>query len=124
MTAIDEIAVAPYPFHPQNTAQKSSAEVVDSIAPWFNKIKAAADKHGSTAQAWLQGFNITSENMHVLELYVNEISKAKIGNIAVWGYKACENVTDLNPGRAEPPHVVWKEVCRLMETSRQKTAPN
>ncbi|MEO5691400.1 MAG: hypothetical protein ABIQ64_04390 [Candidatus Saccharimonadales bacterium] len=119
MTAINEIAVAPYPFHPENPVQKTSAEVVGSIAPWFEKIRIAADKHGVSAQAWLQGFNISPENMYSLEIYVQEIQRAKIGNIAVWGYDACESVTCLNPKSSEPPQVIWEEVCRLMESSRQ-----
>lgn len=118
MLAINEIAVAPYPFHPQNKIQKTSSEVVSGIAPWFERIKVAADKHGVDAQAWLQGFNITSNNLPVLEIYVDEIKKARIGNIAVWGYKGCGIVTDLNPAPAEQPQVVWEEVCRIMEASR------
>jgi hypothetical protein len=117
MTAINEIAVAPYPFHPQSLTPKSADQVVASIAPWFNRIKAVADSHGIDAQAWLQGFNISRQNMPVLELYVNEIKNAHIGNIAVWGYNACESVANLNPASAEPPRVVWEEVSRLIATS-------
>jgi hypothetical protein len=118
MVAINEIAVAPYPFHPQNPTPKTALEVVDSIAPWFARIKAAADKHGVDAQAWLQGFNISRENMGALEVYVKEIQRAQIGNIAVWGYNGCESVTCLNTPTSEPAGVVWEEVCRLMEESR------
>lgn len=118
MSAINEIAVAPYPFHPQNKTPKTAQEVTSSIEPWFKRIKAAADKHNVSAQAWLQGFNISQENLPVLETYVNEISKAGIGNIAVWGYNGCAIVTDLNPAPAERPEIVWEEVCRLMGASR------
>ncbi|MGV8847809.1 hypothetical protein [Tessaracoccus sp.] len=118
MVAINEIAVAPYPFHPQNKVPKTVTEVVGSIAPWFDRIKAAADKHGVGAQAWLQGFNISRTNMSVLEQYVAEIARAGIDNIAVWGYRSCAGVTDLNPAPAERPELVWEEVCRLMEASR------
>lgn len=114
MPAIDEIAVAPYPFHPQNKVQKTADEVVDSIAPWFQRIKQSADTHGVSAQAWLQGFNISAANLPVLEIYVNEITRAGIGNIAVWGYNGCGIVTDLNPAPAERPSVVWDEVCRVL----------
>lgn len=114
MPAIDEIAVAPYPFHPQNKVQKTADEVVDSIAPWFQRIKQSADAHGVSAQAWLQGFNISAANLPVLEIYVNEITRAGIGNIAVWGYNGCDIVTDLNPAPAERPSVVWDEVCRVL----------
>ncbi|NCU31078.1 hypothetical protein EOM57_04715, partial [Candidatus Saccharibacteria bacterium] len=58
MIAIDEIAVAPYPFHPHNNSTKKTIpEVIDGIVPWFQRIKKAADKHNIDTQAWLQGFN-------------------------------------------------------------------
>ncbi len=114
MVAIDEVAIAPYPFHPQNKQQKTAEQVTDSIAPWFQRLKAAADRHGVDAQAWLQGFNISPANLPVLETYVGEIAKAQIGNIAVWGYNACAIVTDLNPQPADPEST-WREVCRLLQ---------
>lgn len=117
---INEIAVAPYPFHPDSKKQKSSLEVVDSIAPWFRRIKAAADKHGITSQAWMQGFNISPENLHVLEVYLNQIEIAGIGNLAVWGYNGCKSIPDLNPITALPPEVTWAEVSRLVEATRQR----
>jgi hypothetical protein len=122
MIAINEIAVAPYPFHPHNPNPKSSSEVVDSIAPWFARIKAAADRHGIESQAWLQGFNINPENMHILETYMNEILRAGLGNIAVWGYNGCGSVTCLNTPRSAPAEVVWEEVCRLMQVTRSDDA--
>lgn len=119
MVAIDEIAVAPYPFHPYNNAtQKTAQEVMEGIAPWFGRIKKAADKHNKDSQAWLQGFNISRDNLPVLADYVNEINKAKINNIAVWGYRSCALVTDLNPAYAEQPAIVWEEVCRVIKQSR------
>lgn len=116
LSAINEIAVAPYPFHPENKTPKSALEVVSAIAPWFEKIKAAADTHNIEAQAWLQGFNISPENMPILEKYLAEAKRAGIGNIAVWGYNSCAIVTDLNPPPAEDPEIVWKEICRLFKT--------
>ena len=116
MTAINEIAVAPYPFHPFNTPiQRTVEEVIGSVAPWFRRIKISADKHGVDAQAWLQGFNIAPNDLPVLNMYVDEIKKAQVENIAVWGYKACASVTDLNPHSAESPEIVWEEVCRVMQ---------
>ena len=120
LEAINEIAVAPYPFHPQNPVQKSALEVVGSIAPWFEKIRAAADKHGIEAQAWMQGFNISAENLPVLEVYLREIEKANIGNFAVWGYNGCKTITDLTPATALPAETTWAEVCRLVEATRQR----
>ena len=119
MSAINEIAVAPYQFHPQNTgAQKSQAEVIESIAPWFNRIRQSADTHDVEAQAWMQGFNISRKNIPILEAYAGEITKANIGNVAVWGYLGCNIVTDLNPATAEAPAVVWEQVCRTMAAMR------
>lgn len=120
MIAINEIAVAPYPFHPLNNGVKKTAdEVIKGIAPWFQRIKSSADAHNVQAQAWLQGFNISRENMPVLERYMQEIEKAGIGNIAVWGYNACASVTHLNPPSAESPEIVWAKICQLMTESRQ-----
>lgn len=118
MIAINEIAVAPYPFHPLNLVQKTRDEVVEHIAPWFHRIRQAADAHGVGAQAWLQGFNISKENMPMIEEYVKTIQAAKISNIAVWGYNACASVTDLNPPSAENPEKVWKEVCRVLNAAK------
>ncbi len=118
MVAINEIAVAPYQFHPQNPTQKTRLEVIDSIAPWFERIRSAADRHDIDAQAWFQGFNISRQNLPIIETCADEIKNARIGNMAVWGYRACEIVTHLNPPSAEPPEVVWAEVRRVMAASR------
>lgn len=120
MTAINEIAVAPYPFHPLNHVQKTREEVVEHIAPWFRRIRHSADVHGIEAQAWLQGFNISKENLPIIEEYVKTIQSANISNVAVWGYNSCAVVTDLNPPGAETPTVVWKEVCRVLRKAKNE----
>jgi len=122
MTAINEIAVAPYPFHPLNLVQKTRDEVVEHISPWFQRIRRAADEYDVEAQAWLQGFNISRENLPMIEEYVKTIQAAKISNIAVWGYNACASVTDLNPPTAESPDVVWAEVCRVLQNTKRPNA--
>lgn len=88
------------------------------MATWFERVKAVADEHGIGAQAWFQGFTISREHMPALGQFVAEIAKAGVENIAVWGYRSCAIVTDLNPDSAAKPEIVWEEVCRLMQSSR------
>lgn len=114
MVAIDEIAVAPYPNHPQNPTRKTPEEVVGHITPWFQRIKATADIHGISAQAWVQCFNIAPEDLGVIDVCVNEILAADIGNIAFWGYNGCASVPHLNPKPAHDTEVVWQKVSGLM----------
>ena len=124
MSAISEIAVAPYPYHPQSTAaQKTLPEVIDHISPWFERIKQAADKHGVEAQAWLQGFNYNQENLPVADAYVEQIKQARIGNIALWGYLACASVRHLNPPSAAPTDMQWEHLCEVMQSSRDDYLP-
>lgn len=119
MTAINEIAVAPYPFHPQSTGiQKTLPEVIEHITPWFERIKQAADRHGVDAQAWLQGFNYTRENLPVADAYVNQIKLSRIGNIALWGFAACASVRHLNPPTAEATDIQWDYLCDVLQSSR------
>lgn len=114
LSAIKELAVAPYQWHPQNKSPRPASEVVANIAPWFARIKSAADANGIDCQAWMQGFNISAENIPTLEVYLEEIKKAGIGNVAVWGYEGCKSVPHLNSATAEPASVVWRKMTELM----------
>lgn len=114
LDCIDEVAVAPYPFHPQNLTPKPELEIVSNLEMWFNRIKTSADRHGKSSQAWIQGFNVSQANLYMLEIYLNQIKKSGIGNVAVWGYNGCERIRILNPKGALPGKQVYEEVTRLL----------
>ncbi|MDQ3064789.1 MAG: hypothetical protein M3Q36_00785 [bacterium] len=118
MVAIDEIGVAPYPFHPKNPVQKSAEEVVEHIRPWFEAIHESADRHNKQAHAWLQGFNISEANDPVLDIYIETIRACGIGNIAVWGFRSCASVAFLNPDTAQHPDTTWQSVQRSLGLSQ------
>jgi len=114
LPSVDGIAVAPYPFHPGNKNPKSASQVLDYVTPWFEATEAAAQRHGKTAQAWLQGFNITPENLPTLKLTIEAMRKAGIENVAVWGYRGAQRVDILNPQGTLDPIVVWDETSHLV----------
>ena len=113
LEAVDEVAVAPYVFHPGSTTPRSPDEVAGYVTPKFEAISQAAANHGVTAQAWVQNFNLDKRTLPTMQTYVDCIRRAGISNVATWTYDGASSYPFLNPG-ASQPRQSWRESIRLV----------
>lgn len=117
MVTIDEIASRRTRSTRTARSMKPVAEALTTMATWFERVRRLPTSTASEAQAWFRG---SPSRASTCRRWVSSSlrSPAGVENIAVWGYRSCAIVTDLNPDSAAKPEVVWEEVCRLMQSSR------
>ena len=114
LPAVDEVATAPYVFHPGSKSPRAPEEVPGYVTPKFEAVAQAAAAHGVTAQVWAQNFNLNPDTLGTMQTYVDCIANAGIQNVAVWTYNAArKHYPFLNPDGSKPKDA-WRESVRLI----------
>ena len=70
-----------------------------------------AERHGLTAQLWIQGFHLGPEHVDEIHTAVRRAREAGIEDLWTWGYEACGHITGLG---TREPGVVWEALTSAL----------
>lgn len=68
------------------------------------KVMRAANKYGKQVQIWIQAFKVPHERNGEIVKAMDIPLSMGVGNIAVWGYKACKHISSI---ACEAPDDLW-----------------
>lgn len=111
----DVIEIATDPYYPNAFEKIAETHRSRYVADWAEYTKAVADAHRKRSHLWVQNFDISEGEEHIIGEHI-AIATTKNIDVAVWGFHGCESI----PGFFKPtnalPTRLWQAAVRALST--------